>query len=100
MAVKWKTGDTWHKLAFKYLGDETRYREILEQNPGYSVIKSPLPGQEVSIPSRINLEVQVSDRADAYYFPWVNLVDYYKRLEDYTGLSLFLYKDLNGLTLK
>jgi hypothetical protein len=45
----WKLGDTWVKVAWEELGEETRYRDIIEANPGYNPKKEPAPGTRIEI---------------------------------------------------
>lgn len=96
---KWKEGDTWQKVSFRLLGDETRYREFFDINPGLSPIVLPAVGESIKAPSSSQNEPNINDRQDEYYFPWADVNDYYRRLENYSGIALFLKKDINGVFL-
>lgn len=95
----WKSGDTWWKVAYKKYGDETRYREIIEVNPQFSVVKVPDPGTRINIPTTLQdspFNRSASDTDDQYYFPWVDPKEYYERLYDYNGIALWFVNDING----
>lgn len=103
MQYIWGSGDTWHRVAFLQYGDETRYREILNANPNFTIIDTPQQGETITVPSigtdSLFGNDSLSDRTDRYYFPWVNPSDYYDRLLEYNGVALVNKLDQNGLLL-
>lgn len=89
----WKQGDTWVKVAWEEYGEETRYREIIEANPGYNPKKNPAPGTLIEIPDPKGASTQT---ADTDYYPWPSKEEALTRLLDYTSLAIYLREKVNG----
>jgi hypothetical protein len=89
----WKLGDTWVKVAWEELGEETRYRDIIEANPGYNPKKEPAPGTRIEIPDPKGAGTQT---ADTDYYPWASKEAALERLLEYTTLAIYLREQVNG----
>ena len=99
MNYTWKIGDSWHRVSWVNLGDETRYREILEANPLFSAVKLPNPGEEINIPISNNPSLRTPTSENSRYFPWPDPDTYFERMYNYSGLALFFSEEQNGPTL-
>lgn len=89
----WRQGDTWVKVAWKELGEETRYRDIIEANPGYSPAKVPLVGTQIRIPPA---SVNQDATFDNDYYPWPTREQALNRLLDYNYMAILLKERING----
>ena len=94
MIYRWKAGDTWVKVAYTQLGEETRYRELIEANPGFSPSVTPPFNYPLVIPE--STQESKDNTQDNSFYPWVSRGAALERLLDYTPLSILLSKKING----
>ncbi len=90
----WKSSDDWAGVAWNELGEETRYRDIIEANPGFSPVKFPAVGTEILIPEVGTNQDQTLDNE---FFPWQTREQALDRLQDYNAIAILLKDQINGV---
>jgi hypothetical protein len=125
----WSQGDSWSKLAYAYLGDSRKFRDILDFNESFDIRNKPAIGVPVfvtgpngekgkntsSAPSgspgtlnQLNTAINFNPTADANpekvdiasaIFPWDTLDAFTKRLTEYTAYAALKRDRINGYGL-
>lgn len=100
-------GMTWRKAGFALYSNSLSYREVLEQNPAWSVTQLPPPGTVLKGSSSTSAR-GASQQPSVYslqsvnnsndYYPFQSEKDYYKALSLYSSSSLKSVERVNGLT--
>jgi hypothetical protein len=108
-----KPGDTFGKIAYRYFQNSSRYKDILDVNPGYTSTMLPVPGDYINIPN----DAEVSARGtltggsivsrvgsdtsstEDFYYPWKSREEVIRRSIDYAPQSLEYPRRSNGYTL-
>jgi phage tail protein X len=108
-----KSGDTFSKIAYRYFQNSSRYKDILDVNPGYTSVDLPVPGDYINIPdssensslgtltggslvSQIGTDTQDTE---SFYYPWNTRVEMMLRCLDYAPATLEYPRRTNGYTL-
>jgi hypothetical protein len=125
----WSKGDSWNKLAYAYLGDSRKFREIISYNESFDIRVEPTIGVPVfvtgpngetgnissSAPSgspgtlnQLDTAINFNPTADANpekvdiasaIFPWDTLDEFTKRLNEYTAYAMLKRDRVNGYGL-
>ena len=125
----WSQGDSWNKLAYAYLGDSRKFRDILDFNESFDIRNKPAIGVPVfvtgpngetgksspSAPSgspgtlnQLDTAINFNPTADANpekvdiasaIFPWDTLDAFTKRLTEYTAYAALKRDRINGYGL-
>lgn len=106
-----QSGSTWRKLGFALYSDSLSYREVLENNPIWSVVKNPPigtalnPGDNYTVDPTVGLSQQspILSRSPSSstldYYPFTSQEDYAKSLSRYNKIALKQVGKNNGLTM-
>ncbi len=108
-----KSGDTFGKIAYRYYQNSSRYKDILDVNPGYTSTMLPVPGDFINLPDDADLTTKgtliggslVSEvgadttNTESFYYPWASETDVIIRCLDYAPESLEYPRRPNGYTL-
>ena len=108
-----KPGDTFGKIAYRVFQNSSRYKEILDLNPGYTSTMIPVPGDFINIPdnseSSLNgtlsggsIVAQVGSTqvsTEDFFYPWASQKDMMLRSIQYAPQSLEYPRRSNGYTL-
>ncbi len=103
-------GSTWRKLGYALYSDSSAYREILDQNPQWTVIENPPIGTALrnkpntmgSVGGGLALSQQSpivprpSGDDTSIYYPFETKDDYFESLNKYTANALKKVEQLNG----
>jgi len=101
-------GMTWRKLGYGLYSDSMAYREVLDQNPKWSVTELPPVGTVLSsqtTPSLSGISQQSSvfgrptGLSSLEYYPFESEGSYYSALSRYSRNSLAEVERLNGWTM-
>jgi hypothetical protein len=125
----WSQGDSWNKLAYAYMGDSRKFREIISYNESFDIRVEPTIGVPVfvtgpngetgksslSAPSgspgtlnQLDTAINFNPTADANpekvdiasaIFPWDTLDEFTKRLNGYTAYAMLKRDRINGYGL-
>ena len=100
---------TFRKLGYLYFGDSLSYREVLEQNPQWSVVTLPPIGAELRIRGTAGSAGTLSQgnfisglptgSTEDVIFPYNTQVEYIEALNRYTLQGVVERETLNGVTL-
>ena len=108
-----KPGDTFGKIAFRYFQNSSRYKDILDVNPGYTSTMLPVPGDYINLPDDADLQTVGTltggaiisrvgtDTANTedFYYPWPSKESMMLRSIDYAPQVLEYPRRPNGYTL-
>lgn len=97
-------GDTWRKLGYLYFTNSLSYREVLEQNPQWTVTQLPPTGAQIRVtPSSLSGGEQAtflfgttSTETEDLIFPFSTSDEYIAALNRYPLESIENKNELNG----
>ena len=102
-----QSGSTWRRLGFALYSNSLSYREVLENNPAWSVVKNPPlgtilnpgsvsgPAMTVGLTQQSPALAPVATSAEDF-FPFTSQESYAESLSRYTKLSLEDVERNNG----
>jgi hypothetical protein len=109
ISVPFQQQFTWRKLGYLYFEDSLSYREVLEQNPQWSVTELPPTGAQLLISGQAGTNGTLSQgnfifglpNASVYdeIFPYETEVSYTTALNRYTLQGVVERDTINGITL-
>jgi hypothetical protein len=109
ISVPFQQQFTWRKLGYLYFEDSLSYREVLEQNPQWSVTELPPIGAQLLISSQNGTAGGLSQgnfifglsSASTYdqIFPYETEASYTEALNRYTLQGVVERDTINGITL-
>jgi hypothetical protein len=109
VSVPFQQQFTWRKLGYLYFEDSLSYREVLEQNPQWTVSKLPPLGAQLLISGQNGTAGGLSQgnfvfglpSASTYdeIFPYDSASSYTEALNRYTLQGVVDRDSLNGITL-
>jgi len=108
-----KPNDTFPKIAYRYFQSSSRYKDILDVNPGYTSVDLPVPGDYINLPDDAELTTsgtltggslvtQVGSEpqdTQSFYYPWETKGQVVVRCLDYAPKALEYPRRPNGYTL-
>jgi hypothetical protein len=103
-------GSTWRKLGYALYSDSLAYREVLNQNPQWTVIESPPAGTTLrnntntvgtvggvsSLSQQSPIVPRPSGETTLNYYPFDTKESYFESLNKYTANALRQVERLNG----
>ena len=105
-SLSFQSGSTWRKLGYAIHSNSLSYREVLEDNPQWDVMKHPPIGTRLrsSMSSRASAGLSqqssvigIGSNSDSLvYYPFDNRQDYSLSLVKYTSSSLNDVEKING----
>jgi hypothetical protein len=109
ISITWNPGDTWRKLGYFYYTNSLDYREVIAQNPQWSVITEPPVGAVLSVEVDNSRTIGTTNNsgffpetADLYVqeiiFPFENQAQYDAQAAKYSLYSIVNYNEVNGYT--
>jgi hypothetical protein len=109
VSVPFQQQFTWRKLGYLYFGDSLSYREVLEQNPQWTVNELPPIGAQLLISGQNGAAGGLSQgdfifgtvNATVYddIFPYETEASYTAALDRYTLQGVVRRNTINGITL-
>lgn len=109
ISVPYQQQFTWRKLGYLYFEDSLSYREVLEQNPQWSVTKLPPLGAQLLISEQNGTAGTLSQgnfifgsvNLETYndIFPYETEASYTAALNRYTLQGVVERDSINGITL-
>ena len=109
ISVPFQQQFTWRKLGYLYFEDSLSYREVLEQNPQWSVTELPPIGAQLLISGQNGTSGTLSQgnfifglpNASVYdnIFPYDSEASYTTALNRYTLQGVVERDSINGITL-
>jgi hypothetical protein len=109
VSVPFQQQFTWRKLGYLYFEDSLSYREVLEQNPQWTVTELPPVGAQLLISGQNGAAGTLSQgnfifgavNAATYddIFPYETEVSYTDALDRYTLQGVVERDTINGITL-
>ena len=109
VSVPFQQQFTWRKLGYLYFEDSLSYREVLEQNPQWSVTELPPLGAQLVISGQNGTSGTLSQgnfivgavNAATYdtIFPYETEASYTAALDRYTLQGVVERDSINGITL-
>jgi len=108
VSLPWQQQFTWRKLGYLFYQDSLSYREVLDQNPQWSVTKLPPIGAQLALDgvgttsgglSQGNFVFGLPSGSQAdKIFPFDTEVAYTEALDRYTLQGVVERESLNGIT--
>lgn len=109
VSVPFQQQFTWRKLGYLYFEDSLSYREVLEQNPQWTVTELPPIGAQLSISGQNGAAGGLSQGNFIFgavnvatydeIFPYETEVSYTAALDRYTVQGVVERDTINGITL-
>jgi len=109
-----KPNDTFPKIAYRYFQNSSKYKDILDVNPGYTSVDIPVPGDFINLPNNsedfpskgalnggsLVTEIRTSSKdTSSFYYPWNSESEVFERCLDYAPEILEYPRRPNGYTL-
>lgn len=108
-----KPGDTFGKIAYRYFQNSSRYKDILDVNPGYTSTALPVPGDFINLPEDAEISTKGTltggslvsavgtdtKNTENFYYPWDSRSEVMSRCLDYAPQVLEYPRRPNGYTL-
>lgn len=101
-------GMTWRKIGFALYSNSLAYRDVLENNPVWSVTETPPPGTALRGSSSARMAGGATQQPSIYsipsttnyedYYPFADSTEYFAALAKYSPSSLRKIDRINGLT--